>query len=190
VASGPTQILAGEFVTLRVEWSARRAPVQVTYGAEWVEVDAGQGFEPHAEAGFSEECPVSAPIRLRSGQPHVSEHRVGLAPKPVPPGLCCLPEANAALRFVFERQGRYRVRLRYDEAASNAIDIQVVAPAGRDALVWDALRPRPIVLTGFARVEPEIRAEAEALVRAHGRHRYLRPFLQEMLRSTHAEGPR
>ena len=191
VASGPSRVLAGEFVTVRTVWTARLRTIPVTFGAEWVEVDRGQGYEEHAEGGRPEVCPVSLPYQLRPGRRHVSEHLVGLEHvSDRTPELCCLEALNASVRFVFDRPGRYRVRVRYDDATSNAVEIEAVAPTGADAAVFEALRARPIVLTSMGHADPDVNAEAEALVRAFGPHRLLEPYIHARPERTHQEHAR
>jgi hypothetical protein len=65
-----------------------------------------------------------------------------------------------------------------EDATSNVVEVDAVAPSGRDADVLPAVRARPIVLTFFARVEPAIRDEGAALVRRYGSHQLLRPYLR------------
>jgi hypothetical protein len=177
VATARPGIMVGELLTVRTTWTARRR-VALVVGAEWIEVDAGRGFEPHAEAGFSETCPVSVPVSYAAGRSTATEHRVGLERREAAAHLSGLEAANASIGFVFSRPGRYRIRVRYEDATSNVVEVEAVAPTGRDADVLAAVRARPIVLTFFAGVEPAIRDEGAALIRRYGSHPLLRPYLR------------
>ena len=177
VAAARPTVVVGEFVTVRTTWTARhRVPLVV--GAEWIEVDAGRGFQPHAEADFIETCPIPAPVSYAAGRGTVTEHRIGFEGRAAPAALSGLEQANASVGFVFGRPGRYRIRVRYEDAVSNVVEVEAVAPTGRDAEVLAALQARPIVLTFFAAVEPAIRDEGAALVRRYGPHPLLRPYLR------------
>jgi hypothetical protein len=176
----PQRILVGEFVTVRTTWTAlREIPAPATDGG-WVEVDRGQGFVAHVEAFEGWLCVVEAPRDWRRGRRLVTEHSIGLEQRTAALELSGLDAVNASAALVFERPGRYRVRFRYDEAVSNAIEIEAVAPAGDDARLLETLRRRPIVLSWYARVEEPVRAEGQALVATFGRHRYLQPFLRQV----------
>lgn len=177
VAAAKPSVTVGEFVTVRTTWTARHR-VRLVVGAEWIEVDAGRGFKPHAEADFVETCPISAPVSYAAGRGTVTEHRIGFEGREAPAELSGLEWANASVGFVFGRPGRYRIRVRYEDAVSNVVDVQAVAPTGRDADVLAAVRARPIVLTPLAAVEPAIRDEGAALVRRYGPHRLLWPYLR------------
>ena len=108
----------------------------------------------------------------------MTEHLIGFERRDTSAEMSGLEQANASVRFVFDHPGRYRVRVRYDDAVSNAVEVEAVAPTGRDAELLDAVRARPIVLTFFAAVEPAIRDEGAALVRRYGPHRLLQPYLR------------
>ena len=82
---------------------------------------------------------------------------------------------------MFDHPGLYRIRVRYDDAVSNVVEVEAVAPAGRDGELLDALRARPIVLTSWLRSSRYIRDEGAALVRRYGPHRLLRPYLRATL---------
>lgn len=176
----PQRILVGEFVTVRTTWTARREIPAPAADGGWVEVDRGDGFVAHAEAFQGWTCVVEAPHDWRRGRRQVTEHSVGLEERKAPPQLSGLDAANASAALVFDRPGRYRLRFRYDDATSNVIEIEAVAPAGDDARLLDTLRRRPIVLSWYARVEDPLRAEGMALVATYGRHRYLQPFLRQV----------
>jgi hypothetical protein len=178
VATARPRVMVGEFVTVRTTLTARhRIPLVV--GAESVEVDAGRGFEPQGEGGdLYEQCVFSAPVSYAQGRSTVTEHQIGLEGRDTPVELSGLDQVNASVGFVFDHPGWYRIRVRYDDAVSNILDVEAVAPTGLDAELLDALRARPIVLTSVASVEPAIREEGAALVRLYGPHRLLRPYLR------------
>jgi hypothetical protein len=179
VATAPSRVLVGEFVTVRTTWTIRRrieAPCDPTEQG-LVEIDRGRGFEPHVEPLQGWQCVFRAPEPMAAGRRIHTEHLVGLESREAPPDLSGLDEINASLAFVFDRPGRYRLRVRYDEATSNVIAVDVAAPTGADAAVLDILRARPIVLSKLGQMDPGVFEEAEALVRRYGRHRYLEPFL-------------
>jgi len=176
-ATARPRVMVGEFVTVRTTWTARhRIPLVV--GAEWIEVDAGHGFEPRGEGDFYVECGVSAPVSYATGRNTVTKHLIGLEGRDAPAELSGLDHANASVGLLFDRPGRYRIRVRYDDAVSNVVEVEAVAPTGRDAELLNALRARPIVLTSLAAVEPAIRDEGAALVSRYGPHRLLRPYLR------------
>src|SRR5436190_1259378 len=128
-------VTVGEFLTVRTTWTARhRIPLVV--GGESVEVDAGRGFEPRAEGGeLGVQCVFSAPESYAAGRSTVTEHLIGLEERDVPaePDLSGLDRINASVGFVFDHPGRYRVRVRYDDAVSDIVDVDAVAPTGVDA---------------------------------------------------------
>jgi hypothetical protein len=186
VVTARPRVMVGEFLAVRTTWTARhRIPLVV--GGESVEVDGGRGFEPRGEGGeLGVQCVFSAPESYAAGRSTVTEHLIGLEDRDVPadPDLSGLDRINASVGFVFDHPGRYRVRVRYDDAVSNVVDVEAVAPTGVDAELLEALRSRPIVLTSMASVEPLIRDEGAALVRRYGPRRLLRPYL----RATQAPG--
>jgi hypothetical protein len=177
-ATARPSVMVGEFLTVRTTWTARRR-IPLFAGAETIEVDAGRGFEAHDEASdFYLECGVAMPVSYAEGHGTVTEHLIGLEGRDAAPELLGLDQANASVGFVFDHPGLYRIRVRYDDAVSNVLEVEAVAPAGRDAELLEALRARPIVLTSLASVEPLIRDEGAALVRRYGQHRLLRPYLR------------
>jgi len=177
-ATATPRVMVGEFVTVRTTLTARhRIPFMV--GGESVEVDAGRGFEPRGEGGeLGVQCVFSAPESYAAGRSTVTEHLIGLEERHSSADLSGLDQINASVGFVFDHPGLYRIRVRYDDAVSNVVEVEAVAPAGRDAELLEALRARPIVLTSLASVEPIIRDEGAALVRRYGPHRLLRPYLR------------
>jgi hypothetical protein len=178
VATAPTRVLVGEFVTVRTAWTVLRRIEAPCDPAEQglVEIDRGHGFVAHIEAHQAIVCVFRAPESMAPGRLIRTEHIVGLESHDAPAHLSGLDAVNASLRFVFDRPGRYRLRARFDQATSNVIEIEAVAPVGAGLALLDALRARPIVLTLFASAEPAITAEGEALVAIYGRHRLLQPF--------------
>ncbi len=176
VATARPSVMVGEFVAVRTIWTARRR-IPLVVGAESIEIDAGRGFRPHAEADFGETCPISVPVSYAAGRSTVTKQLVGFEERD-PGELSWLDQANASVGFVFGHPGRYRIRVRYDDALSNVVEVEAVAPTGRDAELLAAVRARPIVLTFFAAAEPAIRDEGAALVRRYGPHPLLQPYLR------------
>jgi hypothetical protein len=177
------RILVGEFTKVKAEWTALRQ-VSVLFGSEIVLIDAGSGFEPHAEASRSEATFLSTDTTLAIGERRLTEHTLGLRPVPADPNLSGLEELHASVGFVFDRPGIYRVKLRHEETESNAVEIEVVAPSGADAALLETLRPRLGLLTPTGGADETLIAEGDALVQAHGAHPYLVPFVQ-----TRFDGP-
>jgi hypothetical protein len=180
VVTARSSVFVGEFVTVRTTWTARHRIERPCDPSEQgvVEIDRGRGFEPHVEALQGRQCVFRTPTTLAPGRSLRTEHLVGLESREAPAHLSGLAEVNASLAFVFDRPARYRLRVRYDEATSNIVEVRAAAPSGADAALLDILRGRPIVLTWFAAAEPEIDAEGQALVAVYGRHRFLQPYLR------------
>lgn len=174
----PRRILVGQFVTIRTTWTARhRIKEPIEYG--WVEIDRGAGFHAHVEdlAGWT--CPVSN-RELRDGRSIVTEHVVGLSAREVRPELDGVERMHASVDLAFDRPGLYRLKVRYGAAESNVLVVEAVSPNAEDARLLDALRIRPGILSRYGPVDASIRAEGLDLVRAFGRHRLLKPFLDWM----------
>lgn len=175
VATAPSRILVGEFVTIRTTWTARhRIKEPVEYG--WIEIDRGAGFQEHVEGldGWSDSV---SNRELREGRSIVTEHVVGLAGRSAPPQLDGAGRMHAFYALAFDRPGRYRLKVRYDSAESNVMVVEAVAPNGEDARLLETLRLRPAILSAEGPMEAPIRAEGQELVRVYGRHRLLKPFL-------------
>jgi hypothetical protein len=171
------RILVGEFTKVRAEWTALRQ-ISVLAGSELVLVDAGTGFVEHAEASRSESTVASVDVPLAVGQRRLTEHTVGLKPVSAPAELSGLDEMNASVGLVFSQPGVYRVKLRYEEAESNVVEIEVTAPPPADETLLSALRSRLAILTPTGSADETLQAEGDALVQAFGAHVYLAPFIQ------------
>jgi hypothetical protein len=115
--------------------------------------------------------------QLREGRSIVTEHVVGLSARQGAMELDGVERMHASVGLAFDRPGLYRLKVRYDAAESNVLVIEAVAPKGEDARLLEALRTRPAILSRFRPVDEAIRADGLELVRAYGRHRLLKPFL-------------
>ena len=171
------RILVGEFTKVRAEWTARRQ-VSVLPGSEVVLVDDGTGFVEHAEASRSENTIAGVDLPLAVAQRRLTEHTIGLKPVAALAELSGLDEMHASVGLVFAHPGIYRVKLRYEEAESNVVQIEVVAPSGTDVSLLSLLRSRLALLTPAGSADETLQAEGDALVQTYGAHVYLAPFIR------------
>jgi hypothetical protein len=176
------RIVVGEFTKVRADWTALRQ-ISVLPGSEELLVDDGSGFVEHAEASQSESTVVAVDLPLAVGQRRLTEHAVGLKPLTAPDELSGLDELHASVGLVFAQPGVYRVKLRYEEAESNIVEIEVVAPPAADEALLTALRSHPALLTPAGSADETLQAEGDALVQSYGGHVYLVPFIQRRFSS-------
>ncbi len=180
------RILVGEFTKVKIEWTALRQ-VSVLLGSEIVFIDDGTGLQPHAEASRTEATYHSADTTLAVGERRLTEHTLGLKRASANPALSDLEKLHASVGLVFERPGIYRIKAAHEETESNIVEVEVVPPTGTDAALLDILRTRLGLLTPIAGAEEALAGEGDALVRAHGAHPYLVPFIQTRLQGQSRE---
>jgi hypothetical protein len=180
LTTAKSKILVGEFTKVRLRWIPLK-PIEVLFGAEEVLIDDGSGFRDHVEADLAEEAIVAAPSQLAPGRDALTEYTVGLEQIDISPDLSGFDAINASLKFAFSRPGRYRVKVRYTQAESNGVEIEAVAPAGRDAELFQQLLQQPVILTWMGGAEKEQFDRAEALIAQYGSHPYLAPAILEIV---------
>ena len=145
VATARPRVMVGEFLPVRTTWTAR-ARIPLVIGAEWIEVDAGRGFQPHAEADFIESCPVSAPVSSAAGRSVVTEHLIGFEAREASAALSGLEHANPSIVLTSLAAAEPAIR---DEGAA------LVARYGPRPLLRPYLRAiHDLVAVADARVDP------------------------------------
>ncbi len=167
-----SQIFVGEATKVRLTWTAVK-PVEVLFGSEDVLLDDGNGFRERLEATLGVSTSIALPTPLEPGAKVTTEYVLGLEEIDAPQGLSGLEALNAGLRFAFPSPGRYRIKVRYENAESNEVEIQATTPTGRDAEILQGISQRPLALTWMVGTERELYEPADNLIATYGAHPYL-----------------
>jgi len=142
-----TEVLVGEPLKLTATVSTTSAePVTVRTTAIYAAIDDGTGYRRHIEAeDGADEVDLGTPVTV--SEPIKTTLYVGLEPD------LSAGAVARAFRFALPGPGAYRIRAEYVDLRSNEITIQVTAPQGRDAGLYQQLAQRPHLLTDWAAYE-------------------------------------
>lgn len=185
LTAAKTNVLVGEFTKVRLKWTALKQ-VDVLFGSEVVLLDKGSGFRAHAEADFVEDATVALPVTLDPGNIDFTEHRLGLEETDATSDLPGFAGVAASVRFVFGRPGRYRVKARCEQAESNEVSIDVMAPSGVDAEIFREVQQQPLILTTLVGDE-DLSSRARNLIGRYDAHPYLAPAILQLVHGQRPE---
>ena len=171
-----SNILVGEFTKVRLQWTVLK-PIKILRGSEVVLIDDGTGFHEHIEDDLTEATTVAMPIAYDPGETALTEYRIGL--EPTGQGGTGLTALAASLKFAFPHPGRYRVKVKYGEAESNEVQIDVAAPSEDAMMLFQSLAQQPLMLTSLVGAEKELFQPADGLIAQYGAHPYLAPVILE-----------
>jgi hypothetical protein len=185
-AKSPIQV--GEMTKVRARWTVLR-PLKLLVGAEQLLIDKGAGFKPHAEASEVEGTVVSVPILFSTGDPIVTDYRLGLEDRPFGPSMTLgATGLSETVGLLFDRPGLYRMKVVYGDATSNVLDISVVKPESEvDIAAYDSVRREPALLSWYVGADEELHARAVAVLEEQGFSPHLAPAVL-VLYAGEAEG--
>jgi hypothetical protein len=178
VATAPTRLMVGQFLTVRTTVTARYR-VNLCDRDVAIEIDEDHGFVAHVEAFAPVVCMFGG-SDLGPGRSFVVESTVGLEALDPPADLVGAASINASARFVFHRPGLYRVRARHGDAVSGVILVEAVAPRGEDARLLAELRQQPGVLSGLGVADDALRSKGQRLLAEFGPRPHLQPFVKHL----------
>jgi hypothetical protein len=147
VSSTKTEVLVGEPLKLTATVSTTSTePARIRTTAIHAAIDDGSGYRRHIEAEDRDD-EVDLGTTLTAAEPIRTTLYVGLQPD------LAAGAVARAFHFALPAPGTYRIRAQYGDVSSNAVTIQVKAPQGRDAELYQQLSQRRHLLTDWATYE-------------------------------------
>jgi hypothetical protein len=182
-AKSPIQV--GEMTKVRARWTVVR-PVEIVVGGEDVLIDKGAGFQSHVEATEAKGTVVRSPTAFAAGDEITTDYRLGLEHRDIgnstTSGMAGLSETVALL---FNTPGIYRVKVVYEDAVSNVLEIKVVNPdTEADAAAFGVVRREPALLSWYAGADEELFAHARAVLQERGVTTHFGPVALEVYGGT------
>lgn len=147
LSASKTEVLVGEPLKLTATVSTTSAePVRVRTTAVHAVIDDGTGYRRHIEAeDRGDEVDLGTPVTV--SEPIKTTLYVGLEPD------LSAGAVARAFRLALPGPGAYKIRAEYGDVRSNEVTVQVKAPQGRDADLYQQLAQRLHLLTDWATYE-------------------------------------